>query len=83
MADYALAYKIKKSVIDITFDNDVKKEIILNNNIQLSSDGKVPRECLAWYDGCNDCGRRGKEVVCTERYCVHHDKFRCTKWRNQ
>ena len=82
MAYYALAYKIKKSVIDITFDNGVKKEIILNNNIQLASDGKVPKECLAWYDGCNDCMRKAQEVVCTERYCVHHDKFRCTKWRN-
>ena len=30
MAYYALAYKVKKSVIDITFDNGVKKEIILN-----------------------------------------------------
>ena len=83
IADYALAYKIKKSVIDITFDNGVKKEIILNNNIQLGSDGKVPKACLAWYDGCNDCSRIGKDVLCTERYCVHHDKFKCTKWRNQ
>ena len=83
MAYYALAYKIKKSVIDITFDNGIKKEIILNNNIQLGSDGKVPKECLAWYDGCNNCSRMGKDVVCTERYCVHHDKFKCTKWRNQ
>ena len=81
MAYYALAYKVKKSVIDITFDNGVKKEIILNNNIQLGSDGKVPKECLAWYDGCNECSRKGNDVVCTERYCVHHDKFKCTKWR--
>ena len=83
MAYYALAYKIKKSVIDITFDNGLKKEIILNNNIQLGSNVKVPKGCIAWYDGCNDCGRRGNDVVCTKRYCVHHDKFKCTKWRNQ
>ena len=83
MGYYALAYKIKKSVIDITFDKGIKKEIILNNNIQLSSDGKIPKECLAWYDGCNNCKRRGEDAVCTKRYCVHHDKFKCTKWRNQ
>ena len=83
MAYYALAYKVKKSVIDITFNNGLKKEIILNNNIQLGSDGKVPKECLSWYDGCNNCGRIGKDVVCTKRYCVHHDKFKCTKWKNQ
>ena len=83
IAYYALAYKVKKSIIDITFDNGLKKEIILNNNIKLSSDGKVPKECLAWYDSCNDCMRKAQEVVCTERYCVHHDKFRCKKWKNQ
>ena len=37
MAYYALAYRVKKSVIDITFDNGVKKEIILNNKIKLKS----------------------------------------------
>ncbi len=36
MAYYALAYKVKKSVIDITFNNGLKKEIILNSKNKLS-----------------------------------------------
>ncbi len=38
MAYYALAYKVKKNVLDITFDNGVTKKIILNNQIKLSFD---------------------------------------------
>ncbi len=38
MAYYALAYKVKKSVIDITFNNGLKKDIILNSKDKLSFD---------------------------------------------
>ena len=44
IAYYALAYKVKKSVIDITFNNGIKKDIILNNNIKLNTNSKVPKE---------------------------------------
>ena len=47
---YSLAYKVKKSVIDITFDNGLKKDIILNNNIQLkSNDIKVATNRQRYY----------------------------------
>ncbi|CAA6807370.1 MAG: Unknown protein [uncultured Sulfurovum sp.] len=86
MAYYALAYKVAKSVKDITFDNGLKKHIIKNKslNIEEKKTTEVPKECLEWYDGCNNCGRVGDadDVVCTERYCVHKDKFKCTKWKD-
>lgn len=87
MAYYALAYKVLKSVKDITFDNGLKKHLIKNKtlNIEEKQTSDVPKACLEWYDGCNDCGRVGDadDVVCTERYCVHKDKFRCTKWSDE
>jgi hypothetical protein len=82
MAYYALAYKVAKSVQDITFDNGVKKHIIKNKSLNIQKKSEVPKGCLEWYDGCNDCGRVGNDgdAVCTERYCIHKDKFKCTKW---
>ncbi|CAA6816906.1 MAG: Unknown protein [uncultured Sulfurovum sp.] len=87
MAYYALAYKVLKTVQDITFDNGLKKHIIKNKSLNIKEEpttSTVPKECLEWYDGCNDCGRVGDadDVVCTERYCVHRDKFKCTKWKD-
>jgi hypothetical protein len=82
MAYYALAYKVAKSVQNITFDNGVKKHIIKNKSLNIQKKSEVPKECLEWYDGCNDCGRVGnaEDVVCTERHCIHSDTFKCTKW---
>ncbi|HHS92948.1 MAG TPA: hypothetical protein ENK82_06335 [Campylobacterales bacterium] len=87
MAYYALAYKVAKHIKTITFDNGLKKHTIKNKMLEVNKPPEgatVPQECLEWYDGCNDCGRvgSGTEVVCTERYCVHRDQFRCTKWKN-
>ncbi|HIP27164.1 MAG TPA: hypothetical protein EYG80_05865 [Flavobacteriaceae bacterium] len=36
MAYYALAYKVAKSVQDITFDNGLKKHVIKNKNLEIS-----------------------------------------------
>lgn len=86
MAYYALAYKVLKSVKDITFDNGIKKHLIKNKSINIEKKpvSNAPEACLEWYDGCNNCGRIGNtgDVVCTERYCVDKGKFRCTKWKH-
>ena len=83
MAYYALAYKVAKEVQDITFDNGIKKHVIKNKALNIQEKSEVPNGCLEWYDGCNNCGRVGTagDAVCTERYCVHKDKFKCTKWK--
>ena len=84
MAYYALAYKVAKHVQDITFDNGIKKHVIKNKALNVQEKSEVPKGCLEWYDGCNDCGRVGTvgDAVCTERYCVHQGEFKCTKWKN-
>jgi len=86
VAYYALAYRVAKSVQEITFDNGLKKHIIKNKSLKLEAQKEhdVPAACLAWYDGCNTCRRVGdaSDVVCTERYCVHRDEFKCTKWQD-
>jgi hypothetical protein len=82
MAYYALAYKVAKSVKNITFDNGLKKHVIKNKFLNIQKNTEVPKTCLEWYDGCNDCGRVGDDgdIVCTERYCIQNNKFKCTKW---
>ena len=83
MAYYTLAYKLLKSVDDVTFDNGVKKDIIKNYNKSVLKSNNIPKNCEEWYDGCNDCGRVGPDgdVACTERSCIRYEPFKCTKWR--
>ncbi|CAA6804672.1 MAG: Unknown protein [uncultured Sulfurovum sp.] len=85
MAYYALAYKVAKSVDDITFDNGIKKHVIKNKALNIQGKANVPKACIEWYDGCNNCGRVGTagDVVCTERYCIQKGSFKCTKWKEK
>jgi len=81
MAYYALAYRVSKSVADITFQRGKKEDIIKNPIITTKT--TLPSECLEWYDGCNTCGRVGEEgtPVCTEMFCSRPLIFKCTKWK--
>ena len=81
MANYALAYKISKSIKNITFENGVKKDIIKNS--ASSTSVTIPNSCLEWFDGCNSCSRTEKESlpICTEKLCKVYKKFKCTKWK--
>jgi len=83
MAYYTLAYRVAKSIQDITFDNGIKKDVIKNKSLVFKKKEEVPKNCLEWYDGCNNCGRVGSDgdAVCTDRYCIHHEPFKCTKWK--
>ncbi|HIP50501.1 MAG TPA: hypothetical protein EYG94_00305 [Campylobacterales bacterium] len=85
IAYYALAYKVAKSVQDITFDNGLKKHVIKNKSLNIQNNVEVPKECLEWYDGCNNCGRvgGGDDAVCTERACYQRGAFKCTKWKEK
>ena len=86
MAYYALAYKVAKTVSNITFDNGLKKNIIENKTINSKINTiptPVPDNCLEWFDGCNNCGRVSDEgiPVCTEKHCETYGEFKCTKWK--
>ena len=80
MAYYALAYSVNKKIETITFDDSTQKVVIENK----TSDMIIPKNCIAWNDGCNDCGRIGtdKSIACTEVACLVYrpQDFRCTKW---
>ena len=83
MAYYALAYRVAKSVKDVTFDNGLKKNVIKNKKLTFRKKSEVPKDCLEWFDGCNNCGRVGQEgdVACTEIACTSYEPFKCTKWK--
>lgn len=79
MAYYGLAYKIAKDITDVTFDNGQQKVIFEN----IQSDMLIPKNCKAWFDGCNNCAIiEGDAVACTEMACGvdKPEDFRCTKW---
>jgi len=80
MAYYALAYKVDKAIGTITFDNKIQKVIVEN----IQSDMIVPKNCKAWFDGCNNCSKIGQSTgaVCTQMACFAYNpqNFRCTSW---
>ena len=77
MAYYVLAYKFDKNYPEVVFDNGKQKVIIKN----IVSNNVVPKNCLTWFDGCNECARRkGSEAACTEISCEVYQSFRCKTW---
>lgn len=43
IAYYALAYKVAKSVLDITFDNGIKKHLIKNKSLNIQQKIEIPK----------------------------------------
>lgn len=77
MAYYVLAYKFDKKYPEVVFDNGKQKVIIKN----IVSNNVVPKNCLTWFDGCNDCARRKSgEAACTEISCEGYQSFHCKTW---
>ena len=77
MAYYVLAYKFDKNYPEVVFDNGKQKVIIKN----IVSNNVVPKNCLTWFDGCNECGRvENNEAVCTEIFCQVNQSFHCKTW---
>jgi uncharacterized protein YcfL len=81
MAYYALAYEVDKNIESITFDNKKQKVIVENKE----SDMIVPKNCQAWFDGCNHCSRikQNSQGVCTQMACFAYNpqNFKCTSWK--
>ncbi len=75
----AFFYKVSKKISKVTVRS--KKRVLTIKN---STDHRavVPKECVAWFDGCNHCIRGNKgRALCTKRYCKKKDSFRCIKWQ--
>jgi len=79
MAYYALVYKVAKEIKTIIFETE-QQDVIIENK---ESDMIVPKNCKAWFDGCNYCSQtKNAEGVCTQMTCFAYNPqdFRCTKW---
>lgn len=75
----AFFYKISKKISTVIFKSN-KQEIIVKNSTSYRS--AIPKECIAWFDGCNHCIRGSNgQALCTKRYCKNKDPFRCIKWQ--
>jgi len=71
-------YKVSKKIPSIQFRGK-QSVVVIKNKHQASA---APRECIAWFDGCNHCIRSGLgKPLCTKRYCSKKGAFRCVKWQ--
>ena len=74
----AFFYRVSKKILTVRFQS--KQQVVTVKNTQSSS--VVPRECIAWFDGCNHCIRSSTgRALCTKRYCKKKGAFRCVKWQ--
>jgi len=82
MSYHLLSYQVSKKILDINFLNGNKKDIILNKSEKYDKHNTFD-SCLAWYDGCNFCGRSdvNEAPICTMMACYKPGKITCTKWK--
>ena len=74
----AFFYTVPKTIKKVTFKSDQRVETVQNSK----NPHIVPRECIAWFDGCNHCIRAAAgRPMCTKRYCRKKGAFRCVKWQ--
>jgi hypothetical protein len=74
----AFFYTVAKSVKRVTFKS--KQRVVTVKNSKNKT--VIPKECVAWFDGCNHCIRSTTgRALCTKRYCKQKGAFRCVKWK--
>ena len=50
---------------------------------QIVNPGRIPYNCVIWYDGCNTCMvNNGHIGTCTDMFCVEEDPVRCLRYSN-
>ena len=77
-AAQAFFYKVSKKIPKVRFQS--KQRVVTVKNTKSSS--TVPKECIAWFDGCNHCIRSSHgKPLCSKRYCKEKKPFRCIKWQ--
>ena len=75
----AFFYKVSKKIPKVIIKS--KKRVLTIKN-STKHRAVVPKECIAWFDGCNHCIRSNNgRPLCTKRYCKKKDPFRCIKWQ--
>lgn len=77
-AAQAFFYKVSKKILKVRFQS--KQRVVTVKNTK--SAAVVPKECIAWFDGCNHCIRSSHgKPLCTKRYCKEKKPFRCIRWQ--
>ncbi len=52
-------------------------------NCEFADCPKLPKNCVSWFDGCNNCTvENGELSACTLRYCENLAKAYCTQYVN-
>jgi len=70
--------KVSKKIAKVTFVSPLNRITIENSQ----NKSIIPKECIAWFDGCNHCIRSNTgKALCTKRYCKKKGSFRCMKWQ--
>jgi len=74
----AFFYKVSKKIKKLTFKSKQRVDTVKNSK----NSSVIPRECIAWFDGCNHCIRSNiGKTMCTKRHCKKKGEFRCVKWK--
>ena len=74
----AFFFKVSKKILKVRFQS--RQRVVTVKNTK--SAATVPKECIAWFDGCNHCIRSGQgKPLCTKRYCKEKKPFRCIRWQ--
>ena len=74
----AFFYKVSKKILKVRFQSKQRAVTVKNTK----STAIVPKECIAWFDGCNHCIRSSHgKPLCTKRYCKEKKPFRCIRWQ--
>ncbi len=77
-AAQAFFYKVSKKLPKVIFKSRQRIDVVKNSRQKTV----IPKECIAWFDGCNHCIRSSMgRALCTKRYCKKKDAFRCVKWQ--
>ena len=51
------------------------------NQQNIHTEGLIPKNCISWNDGCNDCSvRNGVLGACTRMMCFREDEPRCLSY---
>ncbi len=70
------------SNVPLEDENITEIEAPIESNITSNIErNTIPPNCIAWYDGCNDCGRQGENILCTMKYCTTYEPFVCKTWK--
>ncbi len=74
----AFFYTVSKKITQVTFKSKQRVVTVKNSKQTLV----IPKECIAWFDGCNHCIRAATgRALCTKRYCKKRGEFCCVKWQ--